>query len=87
MVSQYGSGHSPLPIALTEFNIFNANSPQTVNLTNAMQLSFNGVIGHKNGGGPFPIDQIPPFIIDYDKTKPASINIPPVSVVGLTLYK
>jgi hypothetical protein len=51
-----------------------------------MQLLFNGVPGHKNGGGPFPIDQIAPFIIDYDKTKPASVNIPPASVVGLILY-
>ncbi len=53
---------------------------------NEKQVSWNGEMGPLGGGGPFPIDPIPPYRATYKTDKPLQLPIPARSAVGVILY-
>ncbi len=50
------------------------------------QVSWNGVEGPLGGGGPFPIDYIPPYRVSFKTDKPLQLAIQARSVTGVILY-
>jgi len=52
----------------------------------AKRVSFNGTEGPVGGGGPFPIDGLPPYVGTFKPGYPAELNIPPTSVCGVVVY-
>jgi hypothetical protein len=53
---------------------------------NAKQVRWNGVAGPEGGGGPFPLDAIPPYLRKYDPAAPVTLNLPASSASGVVLY-
>jgi hypothetical protein len=53
---------------------------------NAKQVRWNGSPGPAGGGGPFPIDDLAPYMRSYDPTQPVSLELPPNSASGIILY-
>jgi hypothetical protein len=53
---------------------------------NGNQVSWNGVDGPQGGGGPFPIDSIPAYIMKFNPVKSVHLNIPAASASGVVLY-
>jgi len=53
---------------------------------NDTQVSWNGEPGPLGGGGPFPINGIPPYRATFKTDKPLQLPIQARSVVGIVLY-
>lgn len=53
---------------------------------NSKKVAFNGQSGPGPAGGPFPIDSIAPYSLDYKAGKPLEISLPGASLVGMVLY-
>jgi hypothetical protein len=53
---------------------------------NEKQVSWDGEAGPPGGGGPFPIDPIPPYRATFHADKPLELPIQADSVTGLVLY-
>lgn len=53
---------------------------------NDFRVGWNGVYGPEGGGGPFPIDVIPPYSGKFDPGKPFGMNLPRYSLTGIVLY-
>jgi hypothetical protein len=53
---------------------------------NVKQVRWNGVAGPEGGGGPFPLDEIPPYLRKYDPSAPVTLNLPANSASGIVLY-
>jgi hypothetical protein len=52
---------------------------------NAKQVRWNGVPGPEGGGGPFPIDSIPPYAASFEGAA-ATLSLPPHAAAGIVLY-
>jgi hypothetical protein len=50
------------------------------------QVSFNGAEGPDNGGGPFPVDRLAPYVGTVDPAKGIELTVPPISADGIVLY-
>jgi len=53
---------------------------------NEKQVSWNGEMGPLGGGGPFPINTIPPYRATFKTDKPLQLPIQAHSVTGVVLY-
>lgn len=53
---------------------------------NGKHATWNGRKGPSGGGGPFPIDSIPPYRARFDPAKPLALPVPPHSACGIVLY-
>jgi hypothetical protein len=53
---------------------------------NAKQVSWNGEVGPAGGGGPFPLDTIPPYVGVFKPGTPLQLSVQPNSVTGIILY-
>ncbi|HJT23346.1 MAG TPA: hypothetical protein VJ873_02140 [bacterium] len=53
---------------------------------NEKQVSWNGEMGPLGGGGPFPINTIPPYRATFKANKPLQLPIQANSVTGVVLY-
>lgn len=53
---------------------------------NAKQVRWNGTGGPAGGGGPFPIEDVAPYVHPYDPTRPAALEVPANSASGIVLY-
>jgi hypothetical protein len=53
---------------------------------NAKQVRWNGVSGPEGGGGPFPIDNIAPYVARFDGSAVAKLNLPANCAAGIVLY-
>jgi hypothetical protein len=53
---------------------------------NAKQVRWNGVVGPEGGGGPFPIDQVPPYAAKFDARSGAALPLPANCAAGIVLY-
>jgi hypothetical protein len=53
---------------------------------NEKQVSWNGEEGPLGGGGPFPIDSIPPYRATFKTDKPLQLPVQAHSVTGVILY-
>jgi hypothetical protein len=51
----------------------------------AKTVRWNGREGPRGGGGPFPIDEIPPYEMRFDPGAVATVNLPPGSVAGIVV--
>jgi hypothetical protein len=51
----------------------------------ALQVSWNGEAGPAGGGGPFPIDTIPPYVGQIDPGD-STLSLPPRSLSGVVVY-
>jgi len=49
-------------------------------------VSWNGVEGPSGGGGPFPLDAIPPYRTKFDPARPLVLSVPAHSVCGVVVY-
>jgi hypothetical protein len=58
----------------------------TGNGLDSKRVSFNGTEGPANGGGPFPILDLPPYVGSFKTTRPSTLNVPPRSVCGVVVY-
>ncbi len=52
----------------------------------AKQVAWNGVAGPENGGGPFPVDPIPPYRGSFKPGEPMKVVVPPASASGFVIY-
>ena len=53
---------------------------------NEKQVSWNGTAGPLGGGGPFPINTIPPYRGTFKADKPLQLAIQADSATGIILY-
>ncbi|HMJ50564.1 MAG TPA: hypothetical protein VK540_00755 [Polyangiaceae bacterium] len=53
---------------------------------NAKQVRWNGVAGPEGGGGPFPIDGLPPYVANFEGSAGAKLNLPANCATGIVLY-
>jgi hypothetical protein len=53
---------------------------------NAKQVRWNGVAGPEGGGGPFPIDQVPPYVASFDSHAGPTLALPPNCAAGIVLH-
>ena len=53
---------------------------------NGLCVGWNGVYGPEGGGGPFPIDVIPPYSGKFNPGEPFVLNLPGYSLTGIILY-
>jgi hypothetical protein len=53
---------------------------------NAKQVRWNGVAGPEGGGGPFPIDQVPPYTAKFDSRAVAALPLPANCAAGIVLH-
>jgi hypothetical protein len=52
----------------------------------AKQVTWNGQAGPENGGGPFPVDPIPPYRGTFVPAQPVTLTIPATSACGFVIY-
>jgi hypothetical protein len=49
-------------------------------------ITWNGVSGLAGSGGPFPLDTISPYRMNFQADQPLQLNIPATSAVGIVVY-
>jgi hypothetical protein len=53
---------------------------------NAKQVRWNGVPGPAGGGGPFPLEDIAPYMRAYDPAQAVTLDLPANSASGIVFY-